>query len=142
MKVSAKTDYACRALLELALRWPSSTPLRVNDIAEHQKIPMKFLIHILIHLKQLGFVESIRGKKGGYMLVKVPKEIRLSDIVRSFEQKNPSNQIGLNARHKTDVVGSLWREADKVLAKFMEGVTFEDICQLQRRLEDIPMFAI
>src|SRR3989338_8928980 len=129
MKVSAKTDYACRALLELALRWPSSTPLRVNDIAEHQKIPMKFLIHILIHLKQLGFVESIRGKKGGYMLVKVPKEIRLSDIVRSFEQKNPSNQIGLNARHKTDVVGSLWRDADKVLAKFMEGVTFEDICQ-------------
>ena len=48
MKIIAKTDYACRALLELSLHWPKQEPLQVTAIADNQQIPIKFLIHILI----------------------------------------------------------------------------------------------
>lgn len=69
MKISAKIDYACRALLiELGLHWPDNRPMQVSAIAKRQKIPMNFLVHILITLKELGYVDSIRGKSGGYVL--------------------------------------------------------------------------
>ena len=48
MKISARTDYTCRVILALSLNWPSNNQMRVNEIVERQKIPIKFLIHILI----------------------------------------------------------------------------------------------
>ena len=90
MKISAKIDYACRALLELSLHWPSQEPLQVDQIAQRQRVPVKFLTQILIHLKQVGYVESVRGKKGGYLLRKLPKEIKLNDIMENFNDTNNS----------------------------------------------------
>src|SRR6267142_1058623 len=84
MKISAKIDYACRALLELGLHWPNTTPMQVGAIAKHQKIPMNFLVHILITLKEAGYVDSIRGKSGGYVLIKAPQDIRLGDVIKNF----------------------------------------------------------
>src|SRR2546427_7062657 len=84
MKISAKIDYACRALIELALHWPDRTPLQIRTIAKRQKIPIKFLVHILIHLKQLGLTQSVRGKSGGYVLAQSPTNIKLNMIIKSF----------------------------------------------------------
>ncbi len=82
MRISARCDYACRALLELALHWPNIEPVQTYTISEKQDIPMKYLVQILIQLKRMGLVESARGKHGGYSLAKPPNKISLGEVIR------------------------------------------------------------
>ena len=142
MKISAKTHYACRALLDLALHWPKTTPLPIRIIAGHRQIPMKFLPHILIQLKQLGYVDSTRGNKGGYILIKPPKEIKLSEIVKSFAEIQLGPSKAMERSKKVDVLESIWREADEVLLNFMGSIDLEDISKREQSLSKIPMYTI
>ena len=66
MKLFAKTEYACIAVLELALRYQSGQPVRIREIAETHGIPARFLVQILLQLKGAGIVVSTRGAGGGY----------------------------------------------------------------------------
>ena len=68
MSFSAKTEYACLAMLELALRDGSGEPVRLRDVAAAHRIPSPFLVQILLQLKSAGLVESTRGAAGGYRL--------------------------------------------------------------------------
>ena len=141
MKISAKIDYACRAVLELALHWPQTTPLQINTIADNQHIPIQFLPHILIQLKQQGYVESIRGKKGGYLLARSPKEIKLNDVVKAFAevQVRPKNS---GKAKKVDTLGAIWQEMNQVIIIFLNNITFEDIVRRHRRDEKVLMYTI
>lgn len=142
MKISAKTDYACRALLQLALHWPSSDPLPIGTIANIQQIPMKFLPHILLQLKQLGYVDSTRGKSGGYILGKAPAEIRLSDVMRAFSEPVCMLPARGQKRGRTNSLISIWKEIDEATRKQMENLTFEEISRRERNLKSAPMFEI
>ena len=137
MKISAKLDYACRALLELSLHWPNQEPLQVEQIAQRQRIPVKFLTHILIHLKQVGYVESVRGKKGGYLLRKLPREIKLNDIMENFQDANKSRDEKSNP-----IFNPIWREVNQEFSKTMERFNFEDICNRKREADNTPTFQI
>src|SRR6266542_3454759 len=75
MRISAKTDYAVRAAVELAAAMDSS-PIRAEEIARRQAIPVHFLINILNELKIAGIVQSQRGVKGGYRLARPAENIR------------------------------------------------------------------
>ncbi|MDB6026239.1 MAG: rrf2 family protein putative transcriptional regulator, partial [Verrucomicrobiales bacterium] len=68
MKLSAKSDYAARAVLWLARHYQDPAPKRVEDMAVGQSIPPKYLVQILIELKSNHIVKSQRGKDGGYLL--------------------------------------------------------------------------
>ena len=70
MNISAKTEYACVAVLELALNYGSGQPLQVRRIAEAHGIPSRFLVQILLQLKAAGLVSSTRGASGGYQLLR------------------------------------------------------------------------
>jgi len=131
MRISAKADYACRSLLELALHWPNQVPLQVNEIAQRQGIPLKFLIHILINLKHSGLVKSTRGKRGGYSLAKAPAEIKLGDILRSLEGESPSAAT-LKKKANQDVMTVVWGEVDNAVSGIMRNISFEDICNRAR----------
>ena len=72
MKISAKDEYACSAVLELALSYDPDTPIRVQDIADRQGIPTKFLFQIMQILKRVDIVWSKRGTEGGYVLARAP----------------------------------------------------------------------
>ena len=137
MKISAKLDYACRALLELSLHWPNQEPLQVEQIAQRQRIPVKFLTHILIHLKQVGYVESVRGKKGGYLLRKLPREIKLNDIMENFQDTNNSRDEKSNP-----IFSPIWREVNQEFLKTMEKFNFENICNRKREVDNTPTFQI
>ncbi len=137
MKISAKIDYACRALLELSLHWPSQEPLQVEQIARRQRVPVKFLTQILIHLKQVGYVESVRGKKGGYLLRKLPKEIKLNDIMENFQDANKSRDEKSNP-----IFSPIWREVNQEFLKTMEKFNFEDISNRKREVDNTPTFQI
>jgi Rrf2 family transcriptional regulator, cysteine metabolism repressor len=82
MKLSAKSDYAARAVLGLALHFQSGVSLRVEDLAAEQGIPPNYLVQILIELKSQQIVKSLRGKEGGYMLARPPAEITMADVLR------------------------------------------------------------
>jgi len=82
MKLSAKSDYAARAVMGLARHYQSGESVRVEDLAAQQGIPPNYLVQILIELKSQQIVKSLRGKEGGYLLAKPPAEITLADVLR------------------------------------------------------------
>jgi len=84
MRVSAKSDYAVRAAIELAGAEPG-TPVKGEAIAEAQKIPMPFLENILAELRQHGLVHSKRGAEGGYWLAMPPERITIADVMRAVD---------------------------------------------------------
>ena len=81
MNISAKTEYACIAILELARRYSDNLPVRIKDISERHGIPNRFLVQILLQLKGAGLVISIRGASGGYRLAHPPKLISLGQVM-------------------------------------------------------------
>ena len=83
MRVSAKVDYALRAMTELAVVSPSL--MTAEQLATAQKIPPKFLESILAQLRNGGLVASQRGAEGGYRLAKPPEEISIADVIRELE---------------------------------------------------------
>lgn len=139
MQISAKTDYACKALLELALHWPNKDPLQINTIAQRQNIPMKFLTQILIFLKQLGLTQSVRGKHGGYLLAMAPDKIRLSEIYQSLGNVAAVSGVPKQKRH---VFTAIWQEIDATVWREMEKITFEDIANRTRRMDQAVNFEI
>jgi Rrf2 family protein len=85
MLFSAKAEYACVAMLELAARSGDPKPVRLADVADKHGIPSRFLVQILLDLKRAGLVASTRGAAGGYTLGRPPDEITLFDVIRVMD---------------------------------------------------------
>ena len=83
MRVSAKTDYAVRALLELAVG--GEGPVKAERLAQAQAIPLKFLENILTDLRHAGIVRAQRGAEGGYWLARDPAEVTLGEVIRAVD---------------------------------------------------------
>jgi len=142
MRITAKIDYACRALLELSLHWPNNVPMQINTIAQNQQIPMKFLTQILLQLKQMGYVQSMRGKKGGYLLAKAPQKIRFKELIGNFGGigfSDAENKQNSNSDHTIDLI---WGEIDQVVLKAMAEINFETICDRKRTRDRAFVFQI
>jgi Rrf2 family protein len=84
VRTTAKADYAVRAAVELAAL-SGGGPVKAEQIAEAQSIPLNFLENILAELRRAGIVESRRGASGGYLLAKPPEDVSLADIIRAVE---------------------------------------------------------
>jgi len=84
MKLSSRTRYGMRAMLELALEY-GKKPLQIKSIADREDISNKYLEQLVAMLKSSGLVRSIRGPRGGYMLARSPAEIKLSEIFTTLE---------------------------------------------------------
>ena len=95
MKLSKKSEYALRALLELTLLHDIGTIQR-REIATRQHIPLEFLEQILLGLKRAGLLTSRRGLKGGYSLIKPPNQITLGQVIRILD--GPLAPIGCVSR--------------------------------------------
>jgi Rrf2 family protein len=83
VKVTAKADYAVRAMLELAT--VEEGLIKGERIAQAQGIPLKFLENILIDLRHAGLVHAQRGAEGGYRLTRTPAEVTLGEVIRAVE---------------------------------------------------------
>lgn len=100
MKLSKKSEYGLRALLELTTS-PRSTTLQRHQIASRQHIPIEFLEQILLALKRAGFLSSRRGVNGGYRLIKPPKNITLGQVIRTLDGPlAPIGCVSKTAYHK------------------------------------------
>ena len=84
MKLSTRTRYGMRAIIELA-QHEGKRPLQLKAIADRQDISVKYLEQLMSLLRSAGFVRSVRGSKGGYILARPAGEIKLSEIFRCLE---------------------------------------------------------
>ena len=130
MRVSAKTDYALRAALELAAA-PDEKPVKGERIATAQAIPLRFLENILMQLRHAGLVESRRGADGGYRLARPPADVTLADVIRAID--GPLAGVS-GARPETlDFTGvaepmrDVWIAVRASLRGVLEGVTLADV---------------
>ena len=82
--ISKKTKYALNALVYLAREYGKG-PILISQIAEHEKIPQKFLEAILLDLKNVGILNSKKGKGGGYYLLRNPQEVSVAEVMRLFD---------------------------------------------------------
>jgi Rrf2 family transcriptional regulator, cysteine metabolism repressor len=85
LKVSAKAQYACLALIDLAQRKAEDKPVHLWEIARAQGIPQSTLMQIMLKLKNAGLVRSERGAEGGYRLAQPPDEIKLGQILKVID---------------------------------------------------------
>jgi Rrf2 family protein len=130
MIVSAKTEYACIAVLELAARHASGEPVRIRDIADAHGVPSRFLVQILLQLKSAGLVQSTRGAAGGYQLVREPEEISLLDVMTVVDPD--LGQALTSAARSTPTTRALqrtWRNAAAQERELLSSVTFADLVE-------------
>jgi len=96
MKVSKKSDYALRVLMTL-VEYYGREPISIRELAARNAVPKRFLEHIMLDLKSQGWVTSLPGKSGGYVLAQRPEEIRMGQIVRYFDNLlAPINCVSVN----------------------------------------------
>lgn len=132
MIVSAKTEYACVAMLELAVRHGSGEPVRIREIAEQHGIPSRFLVQILLQLKTAGLVNSLRGAAGGYQLAKDPSEITLGDVMTVVDSQWGRVSGGTLQDSPTNrVLHSIWQ---KLAAKEQEVLSSVTLAEMAQRL--------
>ena len=139
MKISARDEYACSAVLELALNYETEAPVRVQDIAKRQHIPMKFLFQIMQILKRVDVVRSKRGTEGGYVLSRAPADITVGDVIRSmsgpFVQLScmESGIVGEDCSKQTTChFKPIWLEVDRAIGAVLNNVTFENLVERAR----------
>ncbi len=133
MRVSTRGDYACRALLSLALRNDSAGPTSVRDIAERTGLPQPYLEQILLALKGAGIVRSKRGVGGGYVLARSPADIRLSEILAAVDGPitlgdfGEPHQNGACDHEGQCVLLAIWKESAEVMRRHLDGFTLASI---------------
>jgi Rrf2 family protein len=130
MHVTAKADYAVRAIVELAGSSQQS-PRKVDDVAKAQSIPVSFLENILTQLRSAGIVRSQRGPEGGYWLARPADELNLANVIRAVE----GPLVGVRGQRPEEIeyVGSseslqqVWIALRANLRKVLEHVTVADV---------------
>jgi Rrf2 family protein len=86
MKLTKRGEYALRALIDLGIAYELGRPLiKVGELVEKERLPVKFIEQILMQLREAGYIETKRGKGGGYFLAKPPKEIRFGHVIRLID---------------------------------------------------------
>ena len=129
MKIPAKIEYAYKAIIELAKAYETKKPVRVNTIAETQEISGKFLLQVMIQLKNAGLVKSVRGVAGGYLLSSSPKEISLQKVIEAvdtnlFESSFLASRV-LSPSEKP--LANLWGKMSSDLREKFSRVCFDQL---------------
>lgn len=130
MRISARADYAIRAVVELAAAGPAPA-VKAEALASAQGIPLRFLLNILVQLRRSGIVRSIRGPEGGYRLARPAGDITLADIIRAIE--GPLAQVGdyrpeeITYRGSARPLREVWVAVRSNMRAVLESVTVADV---------------
>jgi len=135
MAISKRSEYALRAIFELAYR-NSGRPVKIHAIAEAQAIPPRFLEGIMSDLKHAGFVGSRRGSEGGYVLLKDVQELFVGDVLQAVQGQlsvGPGNgAAGHRYRVGDAAFSQYWRKIDEAMLSLFAGTTFGDLVETER----------
>ena len=131
MKLSMRTRYGIRAMLELAVNH-SNRPLQIKVIGHRQDISVKYLEQLMAILKSAGLVRSIRGAKGGYILARNPDQIKLSDVFNAFEGHSAITAECVEdesccARAAECVARWVWGRVQLSIETVLQSITLQDL---------------
>ena len=143
MNISAKTEYACVAMLELAANYGPDEPVAIRTIAARHGVPPRFLVLILLELKAAGLVASTRGWAGGYHMVRPPAEVSLGQVMdviggSTSTTKGPSASADSPA---VKVLMRAWQDVADEVGEMLGGITFAELVDRARE-EDPLMYQI
>jgi Rrf2 family protein len=130
MRISAKVDYAVRAMCEIAAH-QADVPLKAEQIASAQEIPLSFLENILVDLRRAGFVRSLRGQVGGYRMARPATQITIADVIRAVE--GPLADVrgmrpeGLAFTGSAAALRDVWLATRVGLRRVLERVSIADV---------------
>ena len=131
MRVSAKADYAIRAMVELAAA--GDGPVKADRISQTQGIPVKFLENIMSDLRNAGLVRSQRGADGGYWLARSPEEINLAQVIRAVDgplasvRGHRSEEVAYEG--SAEALRDVWIAVRASLRRVLEAVTLADVAR-------------
>ncbi|MGH7321856.1 MAG: RrF2 family transcriptional regulator [Candidatus Rokuibacteriota bacterium] len=133
MRISAKGEYAIRALLDLAVHHGEGL-VPIQEVARRQGIPQRYLEQVLLLLKRAGFLESKRGSAGGYQLRRAPGTISVGEVLRAVEGRVTALEVaGRNPSHASEAASSdlapLWGEIAGAVATVIDRTTFGDLAE-------------
>lgn len=139
MKISTKGRYALRMMLDLALQ-EGKRPVALREIADRQEISVKYLEQIVSVLARAGYLKSIRGPQGGYVLTREPKDYTVGDILRLTEGSLApveclETERNLCPRADRCVTLKLWKELDQAVRQVVDHRTLEDLVREQKEEE-------
>jgi Rrf2 family cysteine metabolism transcriptional repressor len=130
MKLSTRTRYGIRAMLQLAQNYGKG-PLQLKIIARDQEISVKYLEQLMTVLKAAGFVKTVRGNNGGYVLAKTPSQIKISDCFDCLEGPLITTECVNNkkscSRNSDCVTRLLWAEVQNAVRTILESTTLQDL---------------
>lgn len=139
MRISTKGRYALRLMLDLATN-NTGEPIRLKDVARRQEISEKYLEQIISILNKAGFVRSIRGPQGGYMLQRAPGDYTVGMILRLTEGSltpvecaEPGSPCD---REENCVTQILWKKLNDAINGVVDTVTLEDLLEWQAAKAD------
>lgn len=140
MKVSTKGRYALRLLLDLAT-YNTTEPISIKGISKRQGISEKYLEQIISILNKAGYVRSVRGAQGGYILKKNPKECTVGDILRLTEgDLAPVSCVGNDSveceRRQFCVTVKVWEKINDAINDVVDNITLADLVEWQGDLGD------
>jgi len=144
MRISAKAEYACAAMLELAANYGEPAPVRIRAIAEAHDISARFLVQILLLLKKHKLVASVRGAAGGYQLARPPEQITLAAIINAIDDRVEPPAPALSEAKRTPVVEVLlrvWREIQRQEQQHLETLTLAELLRRTQQ-KDALMYQI
>jgi Rrf2 family protein len=130
MRVSAKAEYACIALVDLASSHNEGQPVRVKSIADNHRIPQRFLVQILLQLKGAGLVASTRGAAGGYQLARSPEKISLADIINIIDRAPaPRSALASVRSSAVQTVQGVWEDIQAREQRMLHEISLADLVQ-------------
>ncbi|MGI8690841.1 MAG: RrF2 family transcriptional regulator [Thermomicrobiales bacterium] len=147
MRLTSKTDYGLRALIDLALH-ASGPPVQSHDIATRQGIPESYLNQLLILMRRAGLIRSLRGPQGGHQLARPPGAINIAAIVAALDgppasegASQPGEARGNDAA--TDlVVHAAWEQVSAAIDAALGRITLDMLLEQRQRHDTAAMFQI
>ncbi len=133
MRISAKGEYAAKAVLYLSLKYPEV--VTIHEVAENHSIPIRYLEHILLLLKKAGLLRSHRGLRGGYTLAKPPEKISVGEVLRIVDGKFSQSscmEVDLRSHYacpeiKACGLKQVWQDVQGAVERILFETTFDEV---------------
>ena len=143
MKLSSRSEYGIRALLELAQR-RGQGPIQSREIAERQDIPDAYLNQLLLALRKAGIVQSVRGPAGGHLLARPPERVTLAEVIGVLEGLPQAEPAGDDPADTTDAWAVRWvgNAIDEAVASVLGEITLETLLLRKQERDNILAYQI
>ncbi len=134
MKISTKGRYALMLMLDLAI-YNTGEPVRLKDVARRQQISEKYLEQIISILNKAGYVKSIRGPQGGYMLKNPPEQYTVGMILRQTEGSlSPVSYEDSGSMEREAVISRIWTQLEEAIDNIVDNITLRDLVEWQNEM--------